>query len=73
MSARTVVWDGKDLAAIQVLTFGLPRVHGVPAAEVDAEWNLTVQGVPVLIGQDVTVWDDGTVEVGFLDGLEDEP
>lgn len=66
MSAKTVFWDGKDLASIQELTFSLPRVHGRPAAEVDAEGNLKVQGAPVLVGQYVTVFDDGTVKVGLL-------
>lgn len=54
---RVAVWDGKDLAAVQVATALLPRVHGRPAAEVDGpEWNrLTVCGTTVPHGYVVVV------------------
>jgi hypothetical protein len=42
-----VYWDGKNLAAIQMLTCGIPRRNGRPAAEVDADWNLRVLDVAV--------------------------
>lgn len=40
---RTVVWDGKDMAAIQMLLHDL-RVQGEPAAR----WYLRLDGVTVL-------------------------
>jgi hypothetical protein len=56
-----VIWDGKDLAAIQMATAGIPREHGRPAAEVDAEWNLTVAGVPLWPGDAIEVSPAGEV------------
>jgi hypothetical protein len=54
---RVARWDGRDLAAIQVATALLPRVHGRPAAEVDGpEWGrLTVCGTTVPAGFVVVV------------------
>ena len=57
-----VIWDGKNLAAIQAVTAGIPRRDGRPAAEVDADWNLTVLDVPVPVGW--AVFADGVVLEG---------
>jgi hypothetical protein len=56
---RSAVWDGKDLAAVQMAAYPLPRVFGRPAAEVDADWNLTVHGAEVRVGDLITVTEDG--------------
>jgi len=53
--SRSVTWDGKNLAAVQALAALLPRTEGRPVAEVDKDWNLTVAGIPVMIGATVTV------------------
>lgn len=45
-----IPWDGKNLAVIQLATLHL-RVQGAPAAHVDRDWNLTVSGKPVAIGE----------------------
>lgn len=60
----SVIWDGSDLAAIQILTHPLPRRQGRPAAEVDSDWNLRVLGSPVDVGQRVTVTDGGALIIG---------
>ena len=52
---RVARWDGRDLAAVQVATALLPRTEGRPAAEVDADWNLTVYGIAVALGAEVVV------------------
>lgn len=63
----SVQWDGKDLAAVQMLTASAPRQHGVPAARVDADWNLTVMTTdglrPVRIGQYVLADEHGCLTV----------
>lgn len=64
---RSAVWDGKDLAAVQMATFPLPRHHGRPAAEVDAGWNLTVHGVEVQVGDLITVTGDGQFTIDSWD------
>ena len=48
-----MIWDGKNLAAIQMLTCKLSRKHGRPVAEVDRDWHLTVLGIPVPVGSSV--------------------
>jgi hypothetical protein len=64
---RSAVWDGRDLAAVQMATYPLPRESGRPLAEVDADWNLAVHGVEVRVGDVITVFEDG----GFtIDGPE---
>jgi hypothetical protein len=57
------VWDGRNLAAVQIATAVVPRVHGRPCAEVDAEWNLTVAGVPVPAGAAIAITSAGVVRV----------
>lgn len=64
---RSVQWDGKDLAAIQMLTATAEHWHGVPAARVDADWNLTVMTTgglrAVRIGQYVLADEHGCLTV----------
>lgn len=58
-TATTLVpWDGKDLAAVQIATFRLPRPFGAPAAQVDRDWDLTVNGMPVAVGQFIAITRD---------------
>jgi hypothetical protein len=57
----SVVWDGKDLASVQMLTCKVPRREGRPAAEVDADWNLTVLDIPAAIGTTIFVTLEGDV------------
>jgi hypothetical protein len=66
-SERSAVWDGKDLAAVQMATFPLPRLFGRPAAEVDANWNLTIYGTPVQVGDLITVTGDGQFMIDAWD------
>lgn len=63
LTKRTAVWDGKDLAAIQTATWLLPRIHGRPAAEVDPQWNLTINGMPMRISDRIVVVRTGDVTV----------
>jgi hypothetical protein len=35
-------WDGRDLAAIQMLVAGVPRFQGLPVARVTPDWQLSV-------------------------------
>jgi hypothetical protein len=66
---RQVTWNGKDLAAVQMLAAGTQREHGMPNVRVDSEWNLSVMTadglVPVAAGQ-LVVADDGRLSVATL-------
>ena len=48
----SAIWDGKDFAAIQMVTRRL-RDHGRPYAEVDKDWNLHLRGKFVPVGTEV--------------------
>jgi hypothetical protein len=61
---KQAVWDGKDLAAIQMLGTEAERRHGMPAVRVDADWNLSIATeagvlVSVPIGHEVAVGERG--------------
>jgi hypothetical protein len=57
------LWDGKNLAAVQMATCKARREHGRPAAEVDEAWNLTVNSMPVPVGSFIMTTDDDPDEV----------
>jgi hypothetical protein len=57
------IWDGKNLAAIQVATAIVPRFYGRPCAEVDPYWNLTLHGEPVEVGDTIMICEHGLVTV----------
>ena len=58
----SVTWDGKNFAAIQGLLANVPRTHGRPCYEIAPDWSwLTVTGKPVLVGQVITLFDDGSI------------
>jgi hypothetical protein len=59
------LWDGKNLAAIQMATRRVKREHGRPAAEVDESWNLTINGDPVAVGSFIMTNDDDPDEVAI--------
>jgi hypothetical protein len=61
-AAPEVLWDGHDLASIQMLGMEVPRRHGIPAVQVDADWNLLVMTGHVLV----------SVPVGWLVSVEDD-
>jgi hypothetical protein len=69
-----VLWDGKDLAAIQAATGWIRRENGRPAAEVDRDWNLTVkfgpepgaQRAPVRVGEHIQVGERGHITVAAI-------
>jgi hypothetical protein len=61
---KQAVWDGKDLAAIQMLGAESERRQGRPAVRVDADWNLSIVTeagllVSVPVGNVVAVDEDG--------------
>ena len=60
MEDASVVWDGKDFAAIQMITAKI-RDHGRPYATVDKDWNLSLGGTPVPIGTEIL--SDGCFEL----------
>jgi hypothetical protein len=60
---RTVRWDGQDLAAVQIATWPLPRRSGRPAAEVTADWDLTINGRFIPTGSVITVTSDRQVRI----------
>ena len=59
--SQTVTWDVKDLAVIQNLLHSISRENGRPCYEIDGDWNLEISGIPVLPGQHVTRFDDGSI------------
>jgi hypothetical protein len=61
--STTVTWDGKNLAAIQALLPASSRDDRVITYHVDKDWNLTVAGIPVLVGQQITVIDPFSVRI----------
>jgi hypothetical protein len=64
MNERTARWDGKDLAAVQIATWPLPRRNGRPAAEVTKDWDLFINGTFVPTGSLIVVR-DGKAEIGM--------
>lgn len=67
-----VTWDGKNLAAIQMAASRVPRVHGRPAAEVDADWHLTVCGFPLVPGDAIEVEPGGEITFHLQEDPRDE-
>ena len=60
--SKTVTWDGKDFAAIQTLLARTQRTNGRPCYEIAPDWSwLTVTGKPVLVGQNITLFDNGSI------------